>query len=59
MKRQSLRVIRAPEPGLVHIYHPIHCANSIQQEQRKMCHGSKAASLASIDTLVDQISHYT
>ncbi|KAE9415416.1 hypothetical protein Angca_004267 [Angiostrongylus cantonensis] len=59
VKSGDLRIIRSPEPGLVHIYHPIHCPESMPQAQRHMCHGSKAASLASIDALVDQISHYT
>ncbi|KJH51102.1 chondroitin N-acetylgalactosaminyltransferase [Dictyocaulus viviparus] len=59
VKHGRLRIIRSPEPGLVHIYHPIHCPESMPQAQRQMCHGSKAASLASIDALVDQISHYT
>ncbi|PAV83792.1 hypothetical protein WR25_17633 [Diploscapter pachys] len=59
IKKGSLRVIRAPEPGLVHIYHPIHCSPEMPQAQRQMCLGSKAASLASIDTLVDQIAQYT
>ncbi|ETN78808.1 chondroitin N-acetylgalactosaminyltransferase [Necator americanus] len=57
--KARLRIIRSPEPGLVHIYHPIHCPETMPQAQRHMCHGSKAASLASIDALVDQISHYT
>ncbi|CAI4221702.1 unnamed protein product [Auanema sp. JU1783] len=59
VKNGSLRIIRSPEPGLVHIYHPIHCPDSMPEAQRNMCFGSKAASLASIDTLVDQISTYT
>uniref|UniRef100_A0A1I7XNH3 Hexosyltransferase n=1 Tax=Heterorhabditis bacteriophora TaxID=37862 RepID=A0A1I7XNH3_HETBA len=59
VKSNNLRIMRSPEPGLVHIYHPIHCPEGMPQAQRNMCHGSKAASLASIDALVDQISHYT
>ncbi|GMR53707.1 hypothetical protein PMAYCL1PPCAC_23902 [Pristionchus mayeri] len=51
------RVIRAPEPGLVHIYHPIHCDPSMPASQLAMCQGSKAASLASIDSLVQSINH--
>ncbi|CAI5438270.1 unnamed protein product [Caenorhabditis angaria] len=59
IKSGNLRVIRTPEPGLVHIYHPIHCDENMPAAQKDMCHGSKAASLASIDTLVDQIAQYT
>ncbi|TKR93598.1 hypothetical protein L596_008020 [Steinernema carpocapsae] len=56
VKAPALRIIRAPDPGLVHIYHPIHCGSEMPAPQLKMCLGSKAASLASIDYLVNQIS---
>ncbi|VDN89969.1 unnamed protein product [Brugia pahangi] len=54
-----LRIMRAPDPGLVHIYHTIHCAESLPEKQYIMCIGSKAASLASLDSLVDQLSVYS
>ncbi|KAK0425094.1 hypothetical protein QR680_009025 [Steinernema hermaphroditum] len=56
VKSPKLRIIRAPDPGLVHIYHPIHCGNDMPPAQLKMCLGSKAASLASLDYLVKQVS---
>ncbi|CAJ0944265.1 unnamed protein product, partial [Mesorhabditis belari] len=58
LRTQNLRIIRAPEPGLVHIYHPIVCDPSLPAPQKNMCLGSKAASLSSIDALVDQITQY-
>ncbi|VDK42528.1 unnamed protein product [Anisakis simplex] len=57
--RSPLRVLRAPDPGLVHIYHTIRCSNSMPDAQHAMCIGSKAASIASLDSLVDQISTYS
>ncbi|KAF8368483.1 sqv-5 [Pristionchus pacificus] len=57
VKSPSHRVIRAPEPGLIHIYHPIHCDPSMPSAQLAMCQGSKAASLASIDSLVQTLNH--
>lgn len=57
--RSPLRVLRAPDPGLVHIYHTVRCADSMPEAQYTMCIGSKAASLASLDSLVDQISVYS
>lgn len=57
--RSPLRVLRAPDPGLVHIYHAIRCPESMPEAQHAMCVGSKAASLASLDSLVDQISVYS
>ncbi|VDK62771.1 unnamed protein product, partial [Cylicostephanus goldi] len=35
--KRGLRIIRSPEPGLVHIYHPIHCPETMPQAQRNMC----------------------
>lgn len=57
--RSPLRIMRAPDPGLVHIYHTIHCSESLPEKQYAMCVGSKAASLASLDSLVDQLSVYS
>ncbi|GMT28657.1 hypothetical protein PFISCL1PPCAC_19954 [Pristionchus fissidentatus] len=57
VKSPSMRVIRAPEPGLVHIYHQIHCDPSMPPAQVTMCQGSKAASLSSIDSLVHSLNH--
>lgn len=57
LQSPSHRVIRAPEPGLIHIYHPIHCDPSMPSAQLAMCQGSKAASLASIDSLVQTLNH--
>ncbi|MFH4976229.1 hypothetical protein AB6A40_002938 [Gnathostoma spinigerum] len=57
--KSPLRIIRAPDPGLVHIYHPIHCPSTMPPAQYVMCVGSKAASLASLDSLVDQISIFS
>jgi chondroitin sulfate synthase len=50
-----LRVLRAPEPGLVHVYHSIYCSSDMPEQQRKMCTGSKAQSLASLDFLAEKI----
>jgi chondroitin sulfate synthase len=49
------RVLRAPEPGLVHVYHSIHCPSDMPEQQRKMCAGSKAQSLSSLDYLAQKI----
>jgi chondroitin sulfate synthase len=51
-----LRVFRAPDPGLVHVFHAIHCGSDMSNAQRQMCIGSRSSSLASIDSLVEQLS---
>lgn len=43
----GLKVLRSQEPGMVHIYHPVHCNSSLEQKQHKMCLGSKASTYAS------------
>jgi len=55
LKQPNLRVFRAPDPGLVHIYHPISCPETMPIAQYNMCVGSKAASIASLDSLADQL----
>ncbi|XP_022692400.1 chondroitin sulfate synthase 3-like [Varroa jacobsoni] len=47
----NLTVFRAPDPGLIHVFHPIHCALSLSKEQAEMCRGTKLASTASWDDL--------
>ncbi|KAM7393445.1 hypothetical protein PAMA_008206 [Pampus argenteus] len=43
----GLKVFRSQEPGIVHIYHPVHCNSSLEQKQYKMCLGSRASTYAS------------
>lgn len=51
-----LRVLRAPDPSLVHVSHPIQCNRAeMPPAQYKMCVGTKAASVASHDFLARQI----
>lgn len=46
---QALRldVFRAPDPSLVHVYHPIECDRGLDEAQYKMCVGTKANTLGS------------
>ncbi|VDD86367.1 unnamed protein product [Enterobius vermicularis] len=52
--RSSLRILRIPDPSLVHVFHQIRCPKTMPDAQYKMCVGSKAASLASLDYLAEQ-----
>lgn len=49
----GLKVLRSQEPGIVHIYHPVHCNSSLEQKQLKMCLGSKASTFASTMQLAE------
>lgn len=42
-----LKLIRAPDPSLVHIFHPIACDKGLDEAQYKMCLGTKANTLGS------------
>ncbi|XP_034565743.1 chondroitin sulfate synthase 3 isoform X2 [Notolabrus celidotus] len=49
----GLKVLRSQEPGVVHVYHPVHCNSSLEQKQYKMCLGSKASTFASTMQLAE------
>ncbi|XP_071369106.1 chondroitin sulfate synthase 3-like [Centroberyx affinis] len=49
----GLKVFRSQEPGIVHIYHPVHCDASLEHKQHKMCLGSKASTYASAMQLAE------
>lgn len=49
----GLKVLRSQEPGIVHVYHPVHCNSSLEQKQFKMCIGSKASTFASTMQLAE------
>lgn len=42
-----LDVFRAPDPSLVHVYHPIECDPNLDEAQLQMCIGTKANTLGS------------
>lgn len=49
--RSNLTVLRAADPGIVHIFHPIFCSPELEDLQYEMCWGSKLSSLSSQKTL--------
>lgn len=40
-------VFRAPDPGIVHIYHPVTCDSKLTEKQLKMCYASKGQTYGS------------
>uniref|UniRef100_A0A182J0V2 Hexosyltransferase n=1 Tax=Anopheles atroparvus TaxID=41427 RepID=A0A182J0V2_ANOAO len=54
---EELAIFRAPDPSLVHIFHPIHCDTNLEEAQYKMCRGTKANTLGSFRTMDDRFSH--
>lgn len=49
-----LRVVRAPEPGMRHIFHAVHCEPDLPRDRLLMCLGTRASTLASDR----QLTHY-
>jgi len=43
----NLRLLRVPDPSLVHVYHPIVCEKDLEPAQYRMCLGTKANTLGS------------
>ncbi|XP_033120769.1 chondroitin sulfate synthase 1-like [Anneissia japonica] len=54
----NITIFRAPDPGLVHIYHSVVCDENIDQRQYHMCLGSKAGTYASNAQLVKILGKY-
>lgn len=54
LRHSSLTIMRVPEVGLVHGYHPVKCdSTALPPAQYKMCLGSRSASYGSVDSLAD------
>lgn len=54
--KSYLRILRAPDPSLIHVSHSINCnAKEMPSQQYEMCLGTKAANLASHEFLLHQI----
>ncbi|KRZ78646.1 Chondroitin sulfate synthase 1 [Trichinella papuae] len=51
----QLNLFRAPEPDLIHVYHPMVCDPSLAPLQYKMCKGSKADGYLSAADLTDLV----
>ncbi|KAG5272672.1 hypothetical protein AALO_G00168100 [Alosa alosa] len=49
----GLKAFRSQEPGIVHVYHPVHCDTNLEPKQYKMCLGSKASTYASTMQLAE------
>lgn len=52
-----LSVFRAPDPSLVHVYHPIECDPNLDDAQLQMCIGTKANTLGSYAHIESVLLH--
>lgn len=49
--KSKRKIIRSPDPGLIHVFHPVECDNNLNKTQRDMCLGTKISMLGSIYNL--------
>lgn len=45
--RSNFSIFRAPDPGLVHIFHTVQCDSNLEAKQYEMCLGTRANTYAS------------
>uniref|UniRef100_A0A0A9XJK2 Hexosyltransferase n=1 Tax=Lygus hesperus TaxID=30085 RepID=A0A0A9XJK2_LYGHE len=55
MPGSKLRIFRAPDPDLVHVYHPVVCNSKLGVEQLAMCKASRADSYSSMNLLEEEL----
>ena len=54
VKRNDIEIFRAPDPGLVHVYHPhASCDPDSNEEQKAMCRAAQADLFSSAPSAVD------
>jgi chondroitin sulfate synthase len=49
----EMALFRAPDPTLVHVYHPIVCDSNLDETQYKMCLGTKANTIGNYQILAN------
>ena len=50
---KGIRPFRAPDPGLIHIFHDVHCGLELSHEQYRMCLGTKWSTFGCQNILSD------
>lgn len=45
----QLKIVRAVDPGLIHVYHSVECNDSLEKAQKEMCLGTKANIFAAFE----------
>lgn len=51
----NFTVVRTAEPGMVHVHHPIHCAEDIAGDQKIMCDGTRLSFVANKHQMADDV----
>ncbi|XP_078033668.1 chondroitin sulfate synthase isoform X1 [Augochlora pura] len=53
--KSSIKIFRAADRGLVHVYHDVECSKDLSEVQLSMCMGTKADTYAGMETLAKMI----
>ncbi|XP_006609594.1 chondroitin sulfate synthase 1 [Apis dorsata] len=53
--KSSIKIFRAADKDLVHVYHDVECSKDLSETQWSMCMGTKADTLAGTETLAQMI----
>lgn len=51
---ENITIIRAVDPGLVHVFHPVECDPNLTETQLEMCKNTRASTYGSQRQLADQ-----
>lgn len=53
--KSNIKIFRAADKDLVHVYHDVECSNDLSGTQLSMCMGTKADTYAGMETLAEMI----
>lgn len=51
---ENITIIRAVDPGLVHVFHPVECDPNLTETQLEMCKNTRASTYGSQTQLADR-----
>nr|CAH7728883.1 unnamed protein product [Callosobruchus chinensis] len=56
--KSGLKIVRAVDPGLIHVYHNVQCDEHLEVGQKAMCLGSMADTMGALRTLQELFLKY-
>lgn len=56
--KSKTKFMRTPDPGLIHIYHPVQCDENLNKTQKEMCLGTKISMFGSLYNLEQYVKKH-
>lgn len=56
--KSNLKIVRAVDPNIIHVFHPVQCESTLEVQQQTMCLGTKASTLGSLGELQKLLVKY-